>query len=94
MPDPSVDLVAVARSVGKTKIANCSICHFNGGGGKGVKHGDMDGSMLSPSAEIDVHMGKLAPAEYALKCTDCHNQNNQGRLNWEKLATMTGKVNI
>jgi len=71
MPDPSVDLVKVAQSVGKTQIENCSICHFNGGGGTGVKHGDMDGSMINPSPSLDVHMGELG-----FTCSDCHAGEN------------------
>lgn len=71
MPDPSVDLVKVAQSVGMTGINNCSICHFNGGGGTGVKHGDMDASMLNPSPELDVHMGELG-----FTCSDCHAGEN------------------
>jgi octaheme c-type cytochrome (tetrathionate reductase family) len=61
----------VAQSVGKTTIRNCAICHFNGGGGTGVKHGDMDESMLDPDKYLDVHMGGL---EYT--CATCHAGNN------------------
>lgn len=75
MPDPSVDLVAVAKSVGPTTIKNCSICHFNGGGGTGVKHGDMDGSMINPSPELDVHMGGIG-----FTCSDCHAGENHNIL--------------
>lgn len=75
MPDPSVDLVKVAQSVGKTTINNCSVCHFNGGGGTGVKHGDMDESMINPSPELDVHMGKLG-----FSCSDCHAGENHNIL--------------
>jgi octaheme c-type cytochrome (tetrathionate reductase family) len=67
MPDPSVDLVKVAQSVGRTTRKNCADCHFNGGGGTGVKHGDMDESMINPSANLDVHMGGLD-----FTCADCH----------------------
>jgi octaheme c-type cytochrome (tetrathionate reductase family) len=67
MPDPSVDLVKVAKSVGNTTISNCSACHFNGGGGTGVKHGDMDESLINPSPALDVHMGKLG-----FTCASCH----------------------
>jgi octaheme c-type cytochrome (tetrathionate reductase family) len=66
-PDPSVDLLVVARSVGAPKRANCGSCHFMGGGGDGVKHGDMDRSLLNPSPQIDVHAGK-----HGFQCTDCH----------------------
>ncbi len=30
--------------------ANCGSCHFNGGGGDGVKHGDLDSSLNHPAA--------------------------------------------
>ena len=75
MPDPSVDLLKVAQSVGPSMIENCSICHFNGGGGTGIKHGDMDGSMINPSPELDVHMGKLG-----FTCSDCHAGENHNIL--------------
>lgn len=67
MPDPKVDLVKAAQSVGKTTRANCGKCHFDGGGGTGVKHGDLDDSLLKPSPEIDFHMGALD-----FQCADCH----------------------
>lgn len=67
MPDPSVDLVYVAKHVGLSTKATCGGCHFNGGGGTGVKHGDMDGSLLTGGKELDVHMGGLG-----FNCTDCH----------------------
>ncbi len=71
MPDANVDLLAVAKSVGKTGINNCSVCHFNGGGGTGVKHGDMDGSMINPSPDLDVHMGL-----HGFTCAKCHAGEN------------------
>lgn len=71
MPDPTINLLKVAQSVGKTTSRNCSVCHFNGGGGTGVKHGDLDGSMLHPSPSLDVHMGKLG-----FNCSDCHAGEN------------------
>jgi octaheme c-type cytochrome (tetrathionate reductase family) len=46
---------------------NCGSCHFNGGGGNGVKHGDLDESLLYPPESVDVHMGR-----YDFVCTDCH----------------------
>lgn len=67
MPDESVDLVLAAQSVGPTTKANCGTCHFNGGGGTGVKHGDLDETLLDPSEELDVHMGGLG-----FECSECH----------------------
>lgn len=66
-PAKGVDLVAVAKSVTYPDRNNCGSCHFNGGGGNGVKHGDLDNSMVFPTARIDVHMGKLD-----FICIDCH----------------------
>lgn len=62
-----VDLVAAAKSVGAPTRRNCGTCHFAGGGGDAVKHGDMDGSMYHPSERVDIHMGR-----YDMACQDCH----------------------
>jgi len=67
VPDESVDLLMVARSVGMPLRQNCGGCHFQGGGGNAIKHGDMDETLLFPSSRIDVHMGK-----YDMHCVDCH----------------------
>ncbi len=66
-PAEEVDLLAVAQSVGSPTRENCGGCHFNGGGGNGVKHGDLDESLYFPSENIDVHMGR-----YDFQCIDCH----------------------
>ncbi|MFN2190001.1 MAG: tetrathionate reductase family octaheme c-type cytochrome [Candidatus Promineifilaceae bacterium] len=66
-PDSSVDLLAAAQSVGTPSRTNCGSCHFNGGGGNAVKHGDLDGSLLFPTDEVDVHMGR-----HGFECIDCH----------------------
>lgn len=67
IPDHAVDLLAVARSVGYPKRENCAVCHSYGGGGQGVKHGDLDSSLDNPSDDDDVHMGR-----YGFLCIDCH----------------------
>jgi octaheme c-type cytochrome (tetrathionate reductase family) len=67
MPDETVDLLKVAQSVGKSTRKNCGVCHFDGGGGTGVKHGDLDDSLYDPDPETDFHMGALG-----FVCTDCH----------------------
>ncbi len=46
---------------------NCGYCHFDGGGGNGVKHGDLDDSLIFPSDSVDVHMGSND-----MECIDCH----------------------
>ena len=66
MPKADVDLTAVAKSVGKPNRANCGACHFYGGGGENVKHGDLDHGLLNPDKNYDVHMAA------GMLCTDCH----------------------
>ncbi len=67
MPDPKVDLVYVAKNVGYPTRKNCGYCHFRGGGGDGVKHGDLNSSLFWPKRICDVHMGG-----YGFECIDCH----------------------
>jgi octaheme c-type cytochrome (tetrathionate reductase family) len=66
-PAPGVNLLAAAKRVGLPTRRNCGYCHFAGGGGDAVKHGDLDGTMYFPNERIDAHMGK-----HNLACTDCH----------------------
>ena len=60
----------MAKSVAKPTRSNCGGCHFNGGGGNAVKHGDLDGSLFFPTENIDVHMGR-----HDFECVDCHKTN-------------------
>lgn len=69
MPKKNVDLTKVAQNVGKPSRKNCGDCHFYGGGGDRVKHGDLDSSLLDPSRNLDVHMS-TGGADMA--CQDCH----------------------
>jgi octaheme c-type cytochrome (tetrathionate reductase family) len=66
-PAEGVDLLAVAKSVGRPTRRNCGYCHFQGGGGDAVKHGDMDGTFYFPVERFDVHMGG-----HHFQCVDCH----------------------
>lgn len=59
----------VAQSVGKPGRENCGACHFYGGGGDGVKHGDLDSSLKFPDRELDVHMDA---GGLNFSCTTCH----------------------
>lgn len=67
IPVEGVDLLAAARSVATPGRNNCGGCHFRGGGGNAVKHGDLDESLYYPTADVDVHMGR-----YDFLCVDCH----------------------
>jgi octaheme c-type cytochrome (tetrathionate reductase family) len=69
MPDQSVDLGAVARRVGRPQRADCGTCHFFGGGGNNVKHGDLEKALFDPSRDVDVHM---ASDGADMQCVDCH----------------------
>ena len=66
---PAVDLRKVARKVGKTSRTTCGRCHFYGGGGDGVKHGDLDSSLFKAGKELDVHMD-VKGLNYS--CSSCH----------------------
>ena len=66
-PADDVDLLASAKSVGRPTRDNCGYCHFNGGGGDAVKHGDLDGSLAKPVERVDVHMGREN-----FDCIICH----------------------
>jgi octaheme c-type cytochrome (tetrathionate reductase family) len=66
-PAEGIDLLAAAQSVREPTRDNCGRCHFDGGGGNGVKHGDLDESLYFPAENLDVHMGR-----HDFQCTDCH----------------------
>lgn len=69
VPDPSVDLLFIARNVGAPNRDNCGMCHFFGGGGDAVKHGDLDSSMAYPEKSLDVHMD-VEGLDFT--CQKCH----------------------
>ena len=69
-----------AQSITLPERKNCGECHFKGGGGDGVKHGDMDTSLMKPNKELDVHMG-VDGEDFT--CTRCHttvNHHIAGRI--------------
>ncbi len=77
-PTEGVDLLAAAQSVRNPTRDNCGACHFDGGGGNGVKHGDLDEHLYNPDSNLDVHMGSMD-----FLCTDCHQTDDhqiQGRM--------------
>ncbi|MFZ5995883.1 MAG: tetrathionate reductase family octaheme c-type cytochrome [Nitrospirota bacterium] len=63
-----MDLTKAAQSVGLPNRDNCGVCHFFGGGGDAVKHGDLDSTISKPTRDHDVHMG--GPAD--MSCQGCH----------------------
>ena len=90
-PDPRVDLERVAQNVGKTSRQSCGSCHFFGGGGDAVKHGDLDTSLTNPSRELDVHMGVDG---MNFSCSDCHTTNNHDIRGHAMVVSPTGDNHI
>lgn len=66
---PVADLAKVAQGVGPSSRQNCGACHFFGGGGDAVKHGDLDSSLAKPDRKLDVHMAADGPN---FACATCH----------------------
>jgi octaheme c-type cytochrome (tetrathionate reductase family) len=64
-----LDLKLIAQSVGPTSRHTCGQCHFNGGGGDAVKHGDLDSGLETPSKALDVHMDAKGNN---FTCSTCH----------------------
>jgi octaheme c-type cytochrome (tetrathionate reductase family) len=67
-----IDFAKVAQSSGLPARENCGGCHFYGGGGDGVKHGDLDSSLIHPDKKLDVHMDEQG---LNFACTECHVTN-------------------
>ena len=70
-----VDLAEIAQNVAPTGRKNCGVCHFLGGGGNAVKHGDLDLSLINPGPYLDVHMSpKNLDGSKGLDfaCSKCH----------------------
>lgn len=66
---PATDLKNIAQNVGKTSRQSCGACHFFGGGGNAVKHGDLDTSLINPPHYLDIHMETDG---LNMTCGDCH----------------------
>lgn len=81
------NIQAAVQNVGLPERSNCGACHFYGGGGDGVKHGDLDSSLAKPNKALDVHMG-LDGQKFT--CTRCHttrSHNIAGRIYTAPAAT-------
>ena len=73
LPADTVDLNLAAMHVGLPQKMNCGACHFLGGGGNNVKHGDLEVALLSADKNVDVHMGYDG---LNMECTECHTAEN------------------
>ena len=59
----------IGQNVGKPTINNCGKCHFFGGGGNNVKHGDLSDDLYHADKDMDVHMDENGNK---MSCIDCH----------------------
>ncbi len=64
-----IDWTSSAQSVSLSARSNCGSCHFYGGGGDNVKHGDLSSVLFHPSRDIDVHMSEQGEN---FSCVICH----------------------
>ena len=81
----------IAQHVGTPKKQNCGACHFVGGGGNNVKHGDIANEINNVTKEVDVHM---AVDGARMECVDCHkteHHNITGNL-YSIASTDTNRV--
>ena len=70
LPEKGVDLVKVAQLVGKVSRSTCgAACHFSAGPEDPIKHGSLNGALLLPNRNLDIHM---AAGGNDLRCVDCH----------------------
>jgi octaheme c-type cytochrome (tetrathionate reductase family) len=81
------DYNKVSQSVGRPTRKNCGTCHFFGGGGDGVKHGDMDSSLMKPNKALDVHMGVDGQNFDCVRCHTTRLHHIAGRIYSTPAAT-------
>jgi len=67
------DYKKIAQHIGIPRKENCGFCHFGGGGGNNVKHGDLEEALLNCDKKVDVHMGKDG---LDMACITCHVTRN------------------
>lgn len=84
-----VNLERVAQNVGNPVRDNCGTCHFYGGGGDAVKHGDLDSSMAYPDKATDVHMDSDGND---FQCQTCHT-TSQHQITGNAMGVSPGGTN-
>lgn len=80
------NLTEVAQNVGMPGRENCGACHFYGGGGDNVKHGDLSSALVEPTADVDIHMNKDG---LDFSCSTCHvaKDHNWAGSHYDMMAT-------
>ncbi len=79
-PPKNTNLTAIAQNVGLPKRENCGSCHYFGGGGNNVKHGDLEMIQNKCTRDIDVHMDANGLNMACIECHKTHNHNIPGNL--------------
>jgi octaheme c-type cytochrome (tetrathionate reductase family) len=64
-----INWTKAAQGVGMPTRKNCGTCHFYGGGGDNVKHGDLSSALNAPTRDVDVHMARDG---LNFSCQECH----------------------
>jgi octaheme c-type cytochrome (tetrathionate reductase family) len=90
---PAVDLKNIAQNVKKPSRKNCGTCHFFGGGGDGVKHGDLDTSLIAAEKELDIHMDVQGLNYSCQRCHSTFNHQISGRK-YTRPAPNTRKISM
>jgi octaheme c-type cytochrome (tetrathionate reductase family) len=85
------DYQYIAANVGTPGKDNCGACHFTGGGGNNVKHGDIANEMKQVTREVDVHMGVDGANMDCVDCHKTHRHNISGNL-YSIASTDTNRV--
>ncbi len=86
-----LNLSKIARSVGPTSRQTCGSCHFSGGGGKAVKHGDIDPTLTHPDYFVDVHMDADG---LNFTCSTCHTADQHAVAGSRYTPTATDRDGI
>jgi octaheme c-type cytochrome (tetrathionate reductase family) len=81
------EIQQAVQKVGRPTRKNCGACHFYGGGGDGVKHGDLDTSLAKPNKALDVHMGTDGQNFDCVRCHTTKLHNIAGRVYTAPAAT-------
>lgn len=86
-----IEWTKVAQGVALPNRQNCGGCHFYGGGGDGVKHGDLDSSLLHPNKSLDVHMDE---AGLNFGCPECHvaSEHSWAGSRYDMMAKDEGEI--
>jgi octaheme c-type cytochrome (tetrathionate reductase family) len=74
------EIQLAVQDIGRPTRMNCGGCHFKGGGGDGVKHGDLDTSLTKPNKALDVHMGIDGQDFDCVRCHTTKRHNIAGRI--------------